>query len=150
MLKKIWNHKIRFSGGLFIVLMFVLIRFFEKNLFYDPFILYFKNDYNNLPLPYFDGFQLVLGLFFRYALNTLLSLGLLYLIFKDREMLPFVGSLYLLFFVLLISIFSVLICIYGSQNPMAIFYVRRFLIQPLFVLLFIPALWFQKLKSNLV
>ena len=148
MLKKIWNHKIRFAGGLFIVLMFVLIRFFEKSIFYDPFILYFKNDYNNLPLPDFNGFPLTVGLFFRYTLNTLLSLGLLYLIFKEKEMIRFIGLLYLLFFVLLISAFFGLIYIYGSQNPMAIFYVRRFLIQPLFVLLFIPALWFQKLKSN--
>lgn len=111
MLKKIWNHKVRFAGGLFIVLMFVLIRFFEKSIFYDPFILYFKNDFNNLPLPDFNGFQLTVGLFFKYTLNTLLSLGLLYLIFKEKEMIRFIGLLYLLFFVLLISAFFGLIYI---------------------------------------
>lgn len=149
MLKKIWNHKLRFLGGLSVVLMFVLIRFFEKNLFYDPFDPYFKNEFTSLPLPAFNWFQLILGFLARYILNSLLSLGLLYFIFKEKEMICFVSYIYLLFFVVLIIAFFSILLVYGSQNPMLLFYVRRFLIQPIFVLLFIPALWFQKLKRNL-
>jgi exosortase F-associated protein len=38
----------------------------------------FQSDFNVLPLPSYDSFHLLIGLLFRYVLNTVLSLGLLY------------------------------------------------------------------------
>jgi exosortase F-associated protein len=65
---------------------------------------YFKSDFNVLPLPSYDSFHLLIGLLFRYVLNTVLSLGLLYTIFRDT-MIKFASILYVFFFLILVSLF---------------------------------------------
>jgi exosortase F-associated protein len=126
----------------------VLIRGFEDRLFYDPFLMYFKTDYNNLPLPEFDVIKLFFGLFHRYFLNTMLSLAIIYILFKDIVAIKFCILLYAVFFVILIiALYSVIFC-FDETNKMALFYVRRFLIQPIFLLLFLPAFYFQLQSSK--
>ncbi len=127
------------------VIGFALIRFYENTLFYDPFLNYFKGDYQENPFPEFERFRLFLNYFFRYALNTLLSLGIIYVIFRNKEFIKVSSILYLLFFVVLIlALFAV---INYSENAFSLFYIRKFLIQPLFLLLFLPGFYFQ-IKSK--
>lgn len=147
MLKILLTHKFRFFIVLLFVLSFVLIRVYEDNLFYDPFLDYFKSDFNDLPLPLYNPFRLFTSLLFRYGLNMSLSLGLIYTIFKDIGMVKFASFLYAFFFVLLIFSFHAIIWVYGEHNNLVLFYVRRFLIQPIFILLFIPAFYYQKLHK---
>jgi len=146
MLRKILNDKIRLAQFLFLVGLLALIRAFEDQLFYDPFLDYFKNDFANLPLPIFNPFQLFFGLLFRYTLNTFVSLGIIYVLFKDVQMVKFALVLYYFFFMLLIISFFFVIYYVKGHNNLALFYVRRFLIQPIFVILFVPAFYYQKQK----
>ena len=44
MLQKILNNKLRLVQFLFLVLLLVLIRAFENQLFYDPFLDFFKKE----------------------------------------------------------------------------------------------------------
>lgn len=147
MLNKIVIHAVKLMLALGLVFCFVLVRYYEEVLFYDPFLDYFKGDFNQMPLPEFDVFRLILSLFFRYGLNMSVSLGLIYVIFKDTNMIQFSFFLYLIAFVLLLASFFLVIYFYGSDNNFLLFYVRRFLIQPIFVMLFIPAFYFQKQHS---
>lgn len=147
MLNKIYSQGTKLVLAVGLLLSFVLVRFYERSLFYDPFLTYFKSNFNQMPLPDFETFRLVLSLVFRYGLNMLISLLLIYLIFKDRMMIRFSVLLYLIAFLFLITSFFLVIHFYGSQNNFLLFYIRRFLIQPLFVLLFIPAFYFQKRNS---
>lgn len=147
MLKILMTYKFRFVSASLFVLLFVLVRAFEDDLFYDPFLNYFKSDFNNLPLPIYNPFHLFVGFLFRYGLNTLISLGLLYVLFKDIEIVKFTAILYLFFLMILISSFYMVIYFYGVNNNLFLFYIRRFLIQPIFVLLFIPAFYFQKVNK---
>ncbi len=146
MLRKILNNKIRLAQFLFLVGLLALIRAFEDQLFYDPFLDYFKNDFANLPLPNFNPFQLFFGLLFRYTLNTVVSLGIIYVLFKDVQMVKFALVLYYFFFMILIISFFFIIYYIKGHNNFALFYVRRFLIQPIFVMLFVPAFYYQKQK----
>lgn len=147
MLKKLYNHSLKLMFALGLVFCLVLVRFYEKVLFYDPFLDYFKGDFNQMTLPEFDVFRLILSLLFRYGLNMVISLGLIYIFFKDITMIQFSFFLYLIAFVLLLLSFFLVIYFYGSENNFLLFYIRRFLIQPIFVLLFIPAFYFQKQDS---
>lgn len=146
MLRKILNNKIRLAQFLFLVGLLALIRAFEDQLFYDPFLDYFKNDFANLPLPNFNPFQLFFGLLFRYTLNTVVSLGIIYVLFKEIQMVKFALVLYYFFFMILIISFFYIIFYIKESNNFVLFYVRRFLIQPIFVLLFVPAFYYQKQK----
>ena len=82
-----------------------MIRIVEQTLFYDPLLNYFKSDYTNFPLPLLDNFKLFFGLFFRYLLNTIVSIAIIYVAFKDFGLVKFASILYLIFFVILIAIF---------------------------------------------
>lgn len=144
MLQKLKKNKLKLLLVFVLVMMFLLIRAFEATLFYDPFLEYFHHDYMNLPFPEYDVLQLFSGIIFRYFLNTLLSLAIIFVIFRDKDVLKFVSVLYLMFFVILIIAFFLILFFSDENSNFILFYVRRFLIQPLFLLLFIPALLCQK------
>jgi exosortase F-associated protein len=147
MLNKILKNKRNIFILMFLVCLLAGIRAFEDNLFYDPFLIYFKRDYRVLPLPEFNALLLFMGILFRYVLNSILSLGIIYFLFKDIEMIKFASILYLFFFLVLMGAFFFILYFYGNKNNLLLFYVRRFLIQPLFLILFIPAFYYQKLGS---
>jgi exosortase F-associated protein len=129
------------------LLALAFIRFFEETLFYDPFIRYFKNDYLNLPFPDFNSIGLFFSLMFRYLLNSALSLVIIYLLFKDVSLVQFASLLYILLYLLLILMFFVTLLLFDENSNLLLFYVRRFLVQPLFLVLFVPAFYFQKKQS---
>jgi exosortase F-associated protein len=138
------NKLIRYTGISVALFLIICVRIFEKKMFYDPFLPFFKSDYQNKPLPDFEILKLTLNLFLRYFVNTLLSISIIYLLFQNKMHVKIASFLYLILFVVLIIIFSVLL--YGSDQPdyLLLFYVRRFLIQPILLLLLIPAFYFQK------
>jgi len=139
---KINRNKIIAVGILFVLL--VAIRAFEDYLFYDPFSLYFKNDYLSLPFPVFNSLSLLISMGMRFGLNSIISLLIIYCLFKDWGLTKFAAVIYVFFFVLLITAFFVLVLFTDQYNNFVVFYVRRFLIQPLLLLLFIPAIFYQK------
>lgn len=142
MLKKILDHKTETFSIIGLILLLAIIRNYESQIFYDPFLLFFKGNYQNQPLPEFDSYKLFANFFFRYFLNTAISLGILYMIFKKREIITISSFLYLVFFILLIALFFLAVTFY--KDNFVIFYIRRFIIQPIFLLLFVPGFYFQK------
>ncbi|WP_264536053.1 exosortase F system-associated membrane protein [Flavobacterium sp. N1736] len=143
MLNKIFEHKLKIIVTILVVICFGIIRGFENQFFYDPFLDYFETDFKNLPFPAVDSFRLFEGLLFRYFLNAILSLLLIYSLFEDIEIVKFSTILYVFFLLLLFSMFFIILKFYPEGNWI-LFYVRRFVIQPIFVLLFIPAFYYQQ------
>jgi exosortase F-associated protein len=130
-------------GALVLVLLLVGIRAGESSLFYDPLQMYFKGDFQNLPIPNIDSQQYLLHLVLRYVLTSLISLGILVLLFKNSPLLRFVAGLYAVLGVLLVVLFFGVLTYFGNTHKQELFYIRRFLIQPIFLLLFCPALYYQ-------
>lgn len=136
------KNKIIYS--VIILLLLVAIRAFEDTIFYDPFLSYFQQEYAHLPFPQFHIVKLFLSLGFRYYLNSVLSIALIYVLFKDKKFAKFSLLLYMILgSILLISFFFVL-NFFGEESKMTLFYIRRFIIQPIFLILFIPAFYYQK------
>ena len=144
MLKHLLNNKTKVFILGSLVLFLALIRIVEKSLFYDPYLDYFKSDFINLTLPIVDKLKLFLNLLFRYSLNTIVSIAFIQIAFKDINFSKFVSALYVLLFIVLIIVFYFVLAFYAEENKMTLFYIRRFLIQPLFLLLFIPGYLIQK------
>lgn len=141
--QQIVNHKLRIVLTIPFILLLVLIRGYEDSLFYDPFLNYYKTDFYKLPLPEIDEIRLFFGLFFRYFLNSMLSLGIIFILFRDLEAIKFSSFLYLCFFIILILLLYFTLYYFDEPNRMTLFYIRRFLIQPIFLLLFLPAFYYQ-------
>ena len=144
MLQKILNNKVCILQLFFLVGLLVLVRFFENQLFYDPFLDFFKKDFGKLRLPGVNSAQMFLGLLFRYTLNTALSLGIIFVLFKEITMIKFAFFLYCFLFIILIIAFFYIICFAKENYNWVLFYIRRFLIQPIFLLLFVPGFYYQK------
>lgn len=146
MLQNLLSDTKKIGWCLFLIALLILIRAFEETLFYDPFLEYFKSEYSRQPLPRFSMVEMV-KLFFslgmRFYLNSMISIALLYVMFKDRQIVKFSLLLYMVLgSVLMISFIFMLT--FFPQEKMTLFYIRRFLIQPIFILLFLPAFYYQK------
>lgn len=142
------NKLLRYSGIVVSFFLIICIRFFEDNLFYDPFLEFFKTEFQNKTLPVFDGFKFYTNLFLRYFCNTLLSILIIYLLFQNKTNVKIAFFLYLIFFVLLILVFVYLTQSSNKPDYLVLFYVRRFLIQPILILLLVPAFYFQKIAEK--
>jgi len=129
----------------FLVVLLAAVRFFEQDIFYDPLIIFFKSDYLLGIIPSMDMAKLMFNLTMRYSLNTLISLLIIYISFKDLGILKFSTILYIVLYVLATSIFIFLVLNIEREHYLALFYVRRFLIHPLFLLILLPAFYYYRL-----
>lgn len=137
------NKKNLVAIGL-LVFALILVRAFESKLFYDPFLEFFHGEIQNKSLPEYDGFKLFFGLFFRYLINSVITVSIIYLLFKETSIVKLTSFLLLGFFIVLITILFLILNFSSKPDYLYVFYIRRFLIQPLFLILFVPAFFYQK------
>jgi exosortase F-associated protein len=146
MLEGLLKNKRWLALAVLCIVLLAMVRAYEDALFYDPFLNYFKRNFTALPIPETDNWKLFLNYLFRYGLNATLSLAVIYALFRDAEQLRFAAFLYVVFFILMVAGFFLVL--YYSENRMTLFYIRRFIIQPLLLLLFIPGFYFQERASG--
>ena len=126
--------------------LLVLIRVFENELFYDPYLLFFKNDYLYMDYPRREILKLTLFTTLRYVLNGVVSLAIIYLFFKDKSIVKFSVIVYTVAYLILILIFLYFVINPKQEDYYLFFNFRRFLIQPVILLLLIPAFYYYKLN----
>lgn len=131
-----------------LIFALILVRAFESKLFYDPFLEFFHGEIQNKPLPEYDGFKLFLGLFFRYLINSAITVLIIYFLFRETSIVKLTSFLLFGFFIVLIIILFLILNFSSDPDYLFIFYIRRFLIQPLFLILFVPAFFYQKSVNN--
>ena len=124
----------------------VLIRAFEDILFYDPYLIFFENDYLYIDSPRREVAKLVLYTSIRYVLNTMISLGILYVVFKDTGIVKFSVMIYGIAYILLLVPFLYFVINPRQEDYYLFFNVRRFLIQPIGLILLLPAFYYYKLN----
>jgi len=133
--------KILLIGFLFTLL--VGVRFFETY-FYDPLLNYFEQNYLHTSLPEMQKARLLFNILIRFSLNMLLSISIIWVAFQKKSLVKFSLYFYVITFIILTSILYVLISTTMETSNLLLFYVRRFLIQPLFILLLLPAFYYQE------
>ena len=127
--------------------LLILIRWFENDLFYDPYLTFFENDYLYIDSPRREIAKLVAFTTLRYILNTIISLTILYVFFKDKSIVRFSVLIYGIAFIVLIIIYLYFVINPKQEDYYLFFNVRRFLIQPIILILLLPAFYYQKLKQ---
>ena len=129
-----------------LIIFLAAIRFYETRLFYDPLINFFKSsDYLRDKIPDFKAGLLILNTFFRYILNSSISIAILGIAFSDRNIVKFSALLYAFLLLLAGSVFIYLILTIENEHFLALFYVRRFLIHPIFILVLLPAFYYYRM-----
>lgn len=122
----------------------ILIRAFENFLFYDPYLKFFHNDYLYIDSPRREVLKLTLSTTMRYVINTLISLAVLYVFFKDWSIIKFSAIIYSISYLILILLFLYFVMNPRQEDYYIFFNIRRFLIQPLLLLLLLPAFYYQR------
>lgn len=125
-----------------------LVRGFAAELFYDPLIEYFQNEYLYTKMPTIDIWRLMIDLLFRYSLNSLITLAIIWLFFERKDYVKFTGFFLMTAFMVLIVIFILLLRDQFESGYLLPFYIRRFIIHPLFLLILLPPFYFQKLSNR--
>lgn len=126
------------------VLGLVSVRILEDRIFYDPFLNYFHEANKNIPFPSFEWEKLISGYLFRFILNLLFSCVVIHFWFKNRQWTIQGAILITIIFAITFPIY--LYCIYDrfEIGYLFSFYMRRFVIQPLILLLIIPMFYYRK------
>lgn len=136
---------IKIFGIIIFILGLILVRKYESSLFYDPFLEFFKkSNFNHLSPPNFHTIRLFISLSLRYSLNLILSLLIIYLWFGDKKISVFSFYIFTIGFAIFCALYFVSICTNFSLGYMPTFYIRRILIQPIFLLILIPAIYYHK------
>lgn len=141
------NKAVKYILVIILVALLFAIRAFENDLFYDPLITYFQNDYLYSSMPEVNIWKLVVDLLFRYSLNSLVTIAIIYVMFQKKSFVKFTGFFLMVVFILLIITFVVLLKNEFSNGYLLPFYIRRFLIHPLFLLLLLPAFYYMELNK---
>jgi exosortase F-associated protein len=142
-------HIIKYLGVALLILALVAVRFFENELFADPLIDFFKGNFLQKPRANYDLGEVLYPTLLRYLLNSLLSIGVLVLLFKRRAVRLFAIVFYAFALFPLIGLFIYYYENLGPDTYMSFFYIRRFLIQPLFLLLLVPAFYYQQKHTKI-
>ena len=125
-----------------------LVRAFATELFYDPLIVYFQNDYLYEPIPNIDSWELIISMLCRYFINSVISLGIIYLVFKKKNYVKFSTFFLMAAFIFMILIFGFLLRNQFESGYLFPFYIRRFIIHPIFLFLLLPAFYVQKKQKK--
>lgn len=137
---KILNWLFVFAG----IVGLVSVRILEEKLFYDPFLSYFHEANKHIAIPNFEWGRLIFGYIFRFLLNLFFSCIIIQFLFKNKQWTIQGGILVIIIFAITFPIY--LLCI---QNQFEVgylfsFYMRRFVIQPMVLLLIIPLFYYRK------
>ncbi len=127
--------------------LLAMIRFYENELFYDPYLTFFENDYLYIDNPRREVFKLTAYTTLRYVLNSVISLGILFVIFRDRNIIKFSTLIYAIAYVIFLALFLYFVLNPRKEDYYLFFNIRRFLIQPIILLLLLPAFYYHKLKQ---
>ena len=121
------------------------IRMVESEIFYDPFLAYFHQANKQIPIPDVVWSKLIFNHLFRTFLNIFFSAIVLQGFFNNKKWTIQGILLMLLVFVITFPIY--LYCLHTKLEVgyLFTFYMRRFVIQPIILLLIIPLFYYRKM-----
>ena len=88
----------------FLLVLLIIVRWQEQNLFYDPFLKYFKSVFQGKPLPNYNFLLLFFNYFVRFFINSSLSILIIYLLFNDIKINKLLVYIYGILFLIIIFI----------------------------------------------
>lgn len=142
------NKWLRYVLAAVVTFGLILVRKFETELFYDPFLAYFKIDFYHSEFPDYELGKVILNILFRYFLNLLLSILIIGLIFWRKDYMKYTVYVWIGFLIFLLPLYVYFIKTEFSLGENYGFYIRRFLIQPVLLLILIPAFFYHQQNAK--
>lgn len=125
------------------ILGLIAVRFFERPFFYDPFLNYF-HDSSGSNFPEFSWILLIINHLFRFGLNLLFSLIIIHFLFRNFRWTIQGAVLILIVFAVTFPVYLYCLDTQMKMGELFTFYMRRFVIQPVILLLIIPLFYYRQ------
>ncbi|WP_265427465.1 exosortase F system-associated membrane protein [Chryseobacterium sp. YIM B08800] len=122
----------------------IAVRMLEDHIFYDPFLNYFHEADYQIAFPHFEWGKLIISYVFRFILNLFFSCIIIHFLFKNKEWTIQGAILITIIFVITFPIYLYCISDRFDIGHLFSFYMRRFVIQPLILLLIIPLFYYRQ------
>lgn len=120
------------------------VRMLEDQIFYDPFLDFFHEGNKDISFPEFEWGKLIISHIFRFVLNLFFSCFIIHFLFKNKEWTVQGAVLISIIFVITFPIYLFCISDRFDIGYLFSFYMRRFVIQPLILLLIVPLFYYRK------
>lgn len=133
---------------LILIVGLVAVRAFEDYLFLDPLKTYFQSDFQLRQVPQVNLIEQIGLTSLRFFINMILSLWILWFLYKRESYVNASLWVYLFSFLLLTLSFAFLLFASSDLGKMGLFYVRRFLIHPLILFVLVAGFYFLKQKNK--
>lgn len=142
---RLLNWVLVFAG----ILGLISVRFLEDKIFYDPFLNFFKADYKVAQIPEFEIVKLIISHVFRFLLNLFFSAIVVQFMFLNKKWTLQAIALMTITFLFFFPIY--LWCLFSKMEIgyLFTFSVRRFVIQPIILLLIVPIFYYRKKLNKL-
>jgi len=141
------NKLLKYILLIILVSGLIMVRVYQEDLFYDPLLYFFEQNDNQSYLLNLNVNKHLVSITFRYAINTTLSMGIIYLLFGKKSYLKVSAIIFLLGWLIFLPLYYYFIHTRFTYSLMIGFYVRRFLIQPMMGIILTLAFFYLK-KSN--
>lgn len=140
------NKYIRILLAILLIVALVAVRYFEEKIFYDPLTRYFY--YFKAKFPSFNETKLYSHIFLRYMINLLLTVLIIKVIFWKQKYVKFTIVVGIIGLIILLPLYAYQLQKHLIWGDMIFFYVRRFLIQPMFLIILIPCFYYQEIINK--
>lgn len=130
-----------------LLLLIVAVRYFETVAFPEPLHDYFHGGFQAVPIPSGSYVIILAVTALRYLVNTILSIGIIWFVFKKAAFVKAALWVYLFAFLLLFSAMAFCLINGSDDLKMVLFYVRRFLIHPLLLFILIAGFYYLRDKD---
>lgn len=120
------------------------VRTVEDAVFYDPFLSYFHEANKGAAFPEFEWSRLISGHLLRFLLNLLFSLLIVQGLFNKRKWTLQAAVLILIAFLITFPLYLYCVSVRFETGYLFSFYIRRFVIQPLVLLLIVPLFYYRR------
>lgn len=81
-------------------------------------------------------------------MNSVISLAIIFLLFRNVRTLKFAALLYAINYIVLAPVLVYFLTNLTQGEYFYLFYTRRFLVQPVLIIILIPAFYYQKMMSQ--
>lgn len=130
------------------VVLFGLVRYYQDELFYDPFLNFFEGGMSEELWPNVEWWLLSSHLVFRFVINAMIGLLFISFMFQDLKVLGQAAIIYLGVLIIGIPIVIILGQMAQFNDYYLFFFFRRILIHPIIFFILIPAFIYQNLNKS--
>lgn len=130
---------------IFFTLCLIGVRVLEDNIFYDPFLDFFRS--TKKVFPSFQWSEIIISHIFRFFLNSFFSLMIIYFFCLNKKWTILSGMVILLVFFLFFPIYLYNLYSKFEFGQLFAFYIRRIVIQPMTLLILLPILYYKKYSN---